>query len=69
MKSVICGLVIISICLLLKGCNTTEPPNGLTINLTLEDFYRSATSINPSLTDLQFIIPIILRLNLGADLI
>lgn len=53
MKRAIVGVFIISFGVALKSCNTTEPPNGQTINLKLEDVSCTEAWIKLTTTNLQ----------------
>ena len=61
MKQVIFGLIVISLGLLLKACNTTEPPEGQGINLKLEDV--SCTEAWITLTTTNLPLPTTITLN------
>jgi hypothetical protein len=61
MKQVIFGLIVISLGLLLKACNTTEPPEGQGINLKLEDV--SCTEAWITLTTTNLPLPTTVTLN------
>jgi len=53
MKRLIVGVLLISLGLLLKSCNSVEPPAGLTINLKLEDVSCTEAWIELTTTNLQ----------------
>ncbi len=53
MKRAIIGVLAISFGLLLKSCNSVEPPTGLTINLKLEDISCTEAWIELTTTNLQ----------------
>ena len=53
MKRVILGFLVISLSLLIKSCDTTDPPDNKTLSIKLEDVSCTEAWIKLTTTNLQ----------------